>query len=149
MQVTVLTALVVGCCTGWMDVDTQVARYNVDAYLSGQLETVDVGHLGSLSEGAVPQLARLLEASDPAGPEGNPDHPGRHHPAVLPCGTGKRERYSGTLGRSGPPLLDLDPILGPASVGVPGPRPVFGASTLNAKIGPISRTRDCVCLWAK
>ena len=65
MQVTVLTALVVGCCTGWMDVDTQVARYNVDAYLSGQLETVDVGHLGSLSEGAVPQLARLLEASDP------------------------------------------------------------------------------------
>ena len=48
-----------------MDVDTQVARYNVDAYLSGQLETVDVGHLGGLSEGAVPQLARLLEASDP------------------------------------------------------------------------------------
>ena len=65
MQVTLLTALVVGCCTGWMDVDTQVAKYNVDAYLSGQLDTVDVEHLGCLSEGAIPQLARLLEAQEP------------------------------------------------------------------------------------
>lgn len=65
MQIAVLTILVVGCCTGWMDVDTQVARYNVDAYLSGQLITVDVAHLSGLSEGAIPQLARLLEAPDP------------------------------------------------------------------------------------
>ena len=65
MQIVVLAVLAVGCFTGWMDVDTQVARYNVDAYLSGQLTTVDVDHLGGLSEGAVPQLARLLEAPDP------------------------------------------------------------------------------------
>lgn len=65
MQIIVLTALAVGCLTGWADVDTQVARYNVNAYLSGQLETVDVWHLTELSEGAIPQLARLLEAPDP------------------------------------------------------------------------------------
>ena len=35
MQIVVLAVLAVGCFTGWMDVDTQVARYNVDAYLSG------------------------------------------------------------------------------------------------------------------
>ena len=65
LTLVVLAVLAVGCFTGWMDVDTQVARYNVDAYLSGQLTTVDVDHLGGLSEGAVPQLARLLEAPDP------------------------------------------------------------------------------------
>ena len=72
MQIVVLAVLAVGCFTGWMDVDTQVARYNVDAYLSGQLTTVDVDHLGGLSEGAVPQLARLLEAPDPQVQAGSP-----------------------------------------------------------------------------
>ncbi len=65
MKIAVLAALLVGCWTGWMDVDTQIARYNVNAYLSGRLDTVDVAHLAGLSDGAVPQLARLLEAEDP------------------------------------------------------------------------------------
>lgn len=66
MRFVLLAALGIGALTIWADVDTQVARYNVDAYLSGKLETVDVGHLNSLGDGAVPQLERLVQkAKDP------------------------------------------------------------------------------------
>lgn len=61
MQVILVAALVIGAATLWTDVDTQVAKYNVDAYLSGQLETVDVSYLNRLGGGAVPQLARLAK----------------------------------------------------------------------------------------
>lgn len=64
MKTIVLTALALGSLVAWVDVDTVVARYNVDAYLSGQLETVDVSYLSTLSDGAVPQIARLLEADN-------------------------------------------------------------------------------------
>ena len=50
---------------GSADVDTVVARYNVRAYQSGQLETVDVSHLGSLSYSAVPYLQELTEDDNP------------------------------------------------------------------------------------
>lgn len=66
MKVLVLTMLAVGCLAGFGDVDTQIARYNVDAYLEGRLETVDVDHLSSLSDGAIPELARLLDCEDEA-----------------------------------------------------------------------------------
>ena len=39
MKGAVICALILGCVTFWADVDTQVARYNVRAYQSGQLET--------------------------------------------------------------------------------------------------------------
>ena len=48
-----------------MDVDTQVARYNVSAYQSGALQEVDVRYLGQLNAGAVPYLVQLAEDSDP------------------------------------------------------------------------------------
>lgn len=60
----VCAVLVVGCIAGWMDVDTQVARYNVNAYLTGRLETVDIQHLSQLSDGATIYLARLMDSSD-------------------------------------------------------------------------------------
>lgn len=66
MKIIVLTVLLVGCLAGFADVDTQIARYNVDAYLSGRLETVDVQHLAELSDGAIPELARLLDCQDDA-----------------------------------------------------------------------------------
>lgn len=47
------------------DVDTQVAKYNVRAYQSGKLETVDVSHLDSLNLSAVPYLAELAEDANP------------------------------------------------------------------------------------
>lgn len=61
MKAVVILALVLGGGLLWADVDTQVARYNVDAYLSGQLETVDVIHLCQLGSGAVPSIARLAQ----------------------------------------------------------------------------------------
>jgi len=66
MKTVVLSGLILGALVLWLDVDTVVARYNVDAYLSGQMETVDVAHLGSLNDGAVAHIVRLAEnAADP------------------------------------------------------------------------------------
>ena len=54
-------------CAGlmWADVDSQVARYNVRAYQSGKLETVDLGHLAGLNAGAVPYIAELTADENP------------------------------------------------------------------------------------
>lgn len=62
-------AVVVGALllitTCYADVDRIVAGYNVRAYQSGRLETIDMEHLGSLESGAaVPYLFELLEAED-------------------------------------------------------------------------------------
>lgn len=61
----VIWALVIGAVLLWADVDTVVARHNVNAYLSGKLETVDVDHLEILSDGAVPYLEELARNADP------------------------------------------------------------------------------------
>ena len=65
MKVILLTALIMGALVIWIDVDSLVASYNVSAYLSGALRSVDVGYLGSLSDGAIPHLARLQGCDDP------------------------------------------------------------------------------------
>lgn len=65
MKAVVITALVLGTLVFWVDVDTQVARYNVRSYQEGQLETVDMGHLGSLGYGAVPYLEELTRDRNP------------------------------------------------------------------------------------
>ena len=65
MQVILLTALALGTLTLWADVDTCVAAYNVRAYQSGQLDTIDMRHLGSLGSGAVPYIAELTEDENP------------------------------------------------------------------------------------
>jgi len=61
MKVVLLGAMLIGLAAMWLDVDCVVARYNVDAYLSGRLETVDVRYLESLSSGSQGQLKRLAE----------------------------------------------------------------------------------------
>lgn len=65
MKGAVICALILGCVTFWADVDTQVARYNVRAYQSGQLETIDMGHMGRLGDGALPYIKELTQDSDP------------------------------------------------------------------------------------
>jgi hypothetical protein len=65
MKPAVLTFLALFAALMWLDVDTQVARYNVRAYQMGSLETVDVSHLAQLSDGAVPYLYELTADSDP------------------------------------------------------------------------------------
>jgi len=61
MNVILLAGLIIGSLTLWADVDTQVAAYNVNAYIGGKLETVDLTYLCSLSDGAVPHICRLTE----------------------------------------------------------------------------------------
>lgn len=65
MKGILLLALALYAALMWADVDAQVARYNVRAYQSGKLETVDISHLGSLSYSAVPYLQELTEDTDP------------------------------------------------------------------------------------
>lgn len=65
MQVLVITALIMGAVTIWADMDTVIATYNVQSYLSGRLEEVDLDYLEDLSDGAVPQIALLVNDSDP------------------------------------------------------------------------------------
>ncbi len=43
------------------NVDGQIARYNVDRYLEGSLETVDVWAMRDLGDAAVPEMVRLLD----------------------------------------------------------------------------------------
>lgn len=64
MKAVFLSAMLLGSIVLWADVDTVVARYNVGAYQTGKLATVDVDYLGSLGNGAVPYLAQLTTASD-------------------------------------------------------------------------------------
>lgn len=64
MRFVVLSAMLIGSVVVWMDVDTVVARYNVNGYLSGRLESVDVEHLSNLGSGAIPYLDKLTECDD-------------------------------------------------------------------------------------
>lgn len=66
MKAILLIALTMGAVTLWADVDTVVAVYNVSAYQSGALDSVDVYYLGTLGDGAVPYIARLTESEDSA-----------------------------------------------------------------------------------
>ena len=65
MKAVVITAMVLGALVFWADVDTVVAKYNVESYRSGTLETVDVVHLHYLGPGAVPYLRALTEDENP------------------------------------------------------------------------------------
>ena len=65
MKSVLLVALAMGAAVLWADVDTQVAKYNVRHYLSGDLATVDMAHLFSLGAGAVPYMEELTDCSDP------------------------------------------------------------------------------------
>jgi len=65
MKGVILTALVLGALVFWVDVDTQVARYNVRSYREGRMETIDMRHMANLGCGAVPYLVELTRDEDP------------------------------------------------------------------------------------
>ena len=65
MKAVMLLALSIGAAVLWLDVDTQVAKYNVDHYLSGDLQNVDVHYLVELGPGAVEYLDVLANCDDP------------------------------------------------------------------------------------
>ena len=60
--ITVLALLALA--VGFTDVDRTVALYNVESYKAGKLTELDVAHLGSLSDSAVPYLISLLDVPD-------------------------------------------------------------------------------------
>lgn len=64
MKLVLVIALVMGAAVAWADVDTVVARYNVSAYQSGRLESVDVEYLDQLGNGAIPYIAQLTKDAD-------------------------------------------------------------------------------------
>lgn len=61
MRAILLAALVIGATTLWMDVNTLVASYNVNSYLNGKYDTIDVSYLNSLGDSALPYLAKLAQ----------------------------------------------------------------------------------------
>ena len=63
MKSVLILALAMGAAVLWTDVDTQVAKYNVEHYLSGDLAQVDLGYLCTLGPGAV-EYVELLAESD-------------------------------------------------------------------------------------
>ena len=65
MKAVLVTALVMGAAVAWADVDTVVAAYNVNAYETGRLKTVDVYYLGNLGYGAAPYIHELTDSADP------------------------------------------------------------------------------------
>lgn len=66
MRIVILTALVMGAAVFWIDVDTQVARYNVNSYLTGRHEEIDMNYLSRLGSGSIPYIDKLAdEATDP------------------------------------------------------------------------------------
>ncbi len=67
MQVILAAGLIIGALVLWTDVDSTVARYNVDRYLSGAMEHIDTEYLGSLNAAVVPHLERLAREAPEEG----------------------------------------------------------------------------------
>ena len=65
MKIILLATLIIGAAVLWVDVDTVVASYNVNAYLNGRLDYVDIDYLSTLSDSAVPYIERLWQSQDP------------------------------------------------------------------------------------
>lgn len=65
MKVILSAALILGTLTLWADVDTQVAKYNVESYRSGCLAEVDMTTLSGLKSGSTEYIALLLDDPDP------------------------------------------------------------------------------------
>ncbi len=61
MKIAVLAALILACAASWADVNTVIARYNVTAYQTGKLETMDVESFYFLGDAAVPYASQLTE----------------------------------------------------------------------------------------
>ena len=61
MKIIILSALTIGLAVFWVDVDTQVARYNVESYFSGKHKELDMSYLAKLGGGAIPYISRVAE----------------------------------------------------------------------------------------
>lgn len=67
MAVSLAVCVLIGGAVLYADMNTVIANYNVDAYLSGRLDSIDLNTLEELEASAVPALTRLYrEANDGA-----------------------------------------------------------------------------------
>lgn len=64
MQGIVIICSAMLCALSFCNLDAQIAKYNVEKYLSGELESVDVSYLYSLSDSAYPYILELDGADD-------------------------------------------------------------------------------------
>ena len=64
VAVSVILVVVAVALLSFLNVDGFIARYNVDRYLDGSLETVDVWALRDLGDAAVPEVVRLAKEMD-------------------------------------------------------------------------------------
>ncbi len=63
-RVAVAMLALISVLVAFADVNTTIARYNTESYLSGRLEEMDVYYLQNLDSAAVPQLVKLMNCED-------------------------------------------------------------------------------------
>lgn len=66
MKGSIAAGLILGALVLWADVDSHVARHNVNRYLEGSTEHIDVSYLWDLDLAAVPYIAKLAESAPDA-----------------------------------------------------------------------------------
>jgi len=64
MQPVIILCSVLFIVLAYSDVDYQIAKYNVDAYVSGKVDTIDVEHISGMSSSVVPILIDLVDSED-------------------------------------------------------------------------------------
>jgi len=64
MQAVITICSVLFIAVSFADIDAVVAKYNVEAYKDGRLQTVDVGYLEELSASAAPYITELAMDTD-------------------------------------------------------------------------------------
>ncbi len=64
MQPIILICSAMFIALSFADIDTQIAKYNINAYETGAIESLDVDTIGDLSDSAVPYLVELTENED-------------------------------------------------------------------------------------
>lgn len=61
MQPIIIICSAMFIALSYSNVDYQIAKYNVNAYTSGKIDTIDVDNLSDMSNGAVPYLIELAD----------------------------------------------------------------------------------------
>lgn len=64
MQAVIAICSVLFIAVSFADIDAVIAKYNVEAYKDGRLQTVDVSYLEELSDSAAPYIIELAVGSD-------------------------------------------------------------------------------------
>lgn len=65
MEYIVIFCTVFGLGVAYADIDTQISRYNYNAYISGKIKDIDVEHMATLSKAVAPYMAKLAGSSNP------------------------------------------------------------------------------------